>query len=102
MPVPPLLKVYCAANVFLFLPFCDTCVVDHVLLVAVVFDGAFVLVSALTVAACFFLVFLASEHLVVVAFYRSGDVFACAVGHFYCVSVEDLSEGAVFGEMQLY
>ena len=50
--IPPLFEVHRTSDIFLLLPSSsDSCVVYNVLLVAVVFYGAFVLVSSLAVAA---------------------------------------------------
>ena len=52
MLVPPLFEIHSAPNVlFLFPSSLDGCVVYHISLVAVVFHWAFVLISALAVAA---------------------------------------------------
>ena len=55
--IPPFFEVHCTSDIFLLLPSSsDSCVVYDILLVAVVFNGAFVLVSSLAVAA--FLLFI--------------------------------------------
>ena len=55
--VPPFFKVCSTSNIFLLLPSSsDSCLVYHILLVAVVFYGAFELVSSLAVAALVLLI----------------------------------------------
>ena len=98
MCVPPFLKVYGAANILFLFSLLDMCLVNHILLVAVVFDGTILFLVALAIATSLGGVLFSSNYFAVVAFDYSTDVFGGAVGHFHSVAVDDLSQGVSFRE----
>ena len=103
MSVPPFLEVNGATNILFLLSLLDMCLINNIFLVAVVFYWTFFFLILLAIATSFVGVLFSSDDFAVVAFDGSGNVFAGAVGYFYCVTVDDFPQGvssreAIFDE----
>lgn len=103
MFIPTFFEVNSAPYVLFLFPLCHCCFIDYILLVAVILNGASVLVSPLTVAASILVisVFFFGD-LVVVTLYYLLHVLTAAVRYFDSVSVKDRAQGMSFWKMCCY
>ena len=105
MSVPPFLEVNGATNILFLFSLLDMCLINNIFLVAVVFYWTFFFLIMLAIATSFVGVLFSSDDFAVVAFDGSGNIFAGAVGYFYCVTVDDFPQGvscwkAIFNQLE--